>query len=57
MNSNSNTIFVSALITNINNNIQKSVESYIDYGKKMLNLDIFQITFIEKKVFQEYFQE
>lgn len=54
---NSNTIFISALITNINNNIHKNVESYIDYGKKMLNLNISQITFIEKKIFYEYFKE
>ena len=54
---NSNTIFISALITNINKNIHKNVESYTDYGKKMLNLNIFQITFIEKKVFYEYFKE
>jgi hypothetical protein len=51
------TIFVTAFISNINNNVNKGLQAYIDYGKKMLNLNIFQIIFIEKEIFNEYLSE
>jgi hypothetical protein len=53
MDSVNNTIFVSAYITNINN--YRNVSKYIEYGKKMLNINIFQIIFIEKYIFDDFF--
>jgi hypothetical protein len=45
--------FVSAFITNIHKN-DKSIENYIDYANKMINLNMNQFVFIEKHVFKEY---
>lgn len=45
------TIFVSAYVTSINNN--RKISEYIDYGKKMLDIDICQVVFIEKHIFDE----
>lgn len=51
MNLENNTIFVSAYITSINNN--RNISEYIEYGKKMLDVDINQVIFIEKDIFDE----
>ena len=47
-----NSIFVSAYITSINNN--RNISEYIEYGKKMLDVDINQVIFIEKDIFDEH---
>jgi len=52
MNLENNTIFVSAYITSINNN--RNISEYIEYGKKMLDVDINQVIFIEKDIFDEH---
>ena len=54
MNIENNTIFVSAYITSINTN--RNISEYIECGKKMLDIDIFQVIFIEKHIFYEYLQ-
>jgi hypothetical protein len=51
-----NVFFVSAFITNVHQN-DKSIENYIDYGKKMVNLNMNQIIFLEKDIFDSYFKE
>ena len=51
-----NVFFVSAFITNVHQN-DKSIENYIDYGKKMVNLNMNQIIFLEKDIFYSYFKE
>ena len=48
--------FVSAFITNIHKN-DKSIENYIDYANKMINLNKKQLIFLEKSVFKEYFKD
>ena len=52
MNLENNSIFVSAYITSINNN--RNISEYIEYGKKMLDVDINQVIFIEKDIFDEH---
>ena len=42
-----NVFFVSAFITNVHQN-DKSINDYIDYGMKMINLNMNQIIFLEK---------
>ena len=49
------TIFVSAYVTSINNN--RKISEYIDYGKKMLDIDICQVVFIEKHIFDEHLKD
>jgi hypothetical protein len=48
-------LLVSAFITDVNNN--KSILSYINYGKQLFttNKSIYKVLFIERKVFNEYF--
>ena len=36
-------------------NGNRSIEKYIEYGKQLMNVDIDQITFIERDVFNTYF--
>jgi len=50
-----NTIFVSAYITSINNN--RNISEYIEYGKKMLDVNINQVIFIEKDIFDEHLKK
>jgi hypothetical protein len=52
MNLENNSIFVSAYITGINN--YRKISEYIEYGRKMLDLDINQVIFIEKDIFDEH---
>ena len=52
MNLENNSIFVSAYITSINN--YRKISEYIEYGKKMLDVDINQVIFIEKDIFDEH---
>lgn len=52
-----NTVFVTAFMTNINKNSKRSIEDYIEYGNKLLNLNISQIIFIEKHIFEKFFSD
>jgi hypothetical protein len=51
-----NVFFVSAFITNIHKN-DKSIDNYISYSKKMINIGMNQLIFLEKHVFKEHFKE
>jgi hypothetical protein len=44
---------VSALLTNINSN--RNIEKYIEYGKKLCNININKVIFIEEHIFNTYF--
>jgi hypothetical protein len=44
---------VSALLTNINSN--RNIEKYIEYGKKLCNININKVIFIEEYIFNTYF--
>ena len=44
---------VSALLTNVNSN--RNIEKYIDYGKKLCNININKVIFIEEHIFDTYF--
>lgn len=48
------TTLVSAFITNINN--YRSIHKYIEYGKKLLNIPIKKIIYMEKHIFDKYFE-
>ena len=48
-----NTTLVTAIITNINNN--RNIETYIEYGRKLLENKIPKIIFIEQKTYDNYF--
>lgn len=37
-----------------NSNEYRSVEKYIEYGKKLINIPINKIIFIEKDIYDEY---
>ena len=47
------TTFVSALLTNING--YRSIEKYVEYGKKLIALPINKVIFIERDVYNEHF--
>ena len=47
------TTFVSALLTNING--YRSIEKYVEYGKKLIALPINKVIFIERDVHAEHF--
>ena len=49
------TTFVSALLTNING--YRSIEKYVEYGKKLIALPINKVIFIERAVHAEHFSE
>jgi hypothetical protein len=44
---------VSALLTNINSN--RNIEKYIDYGRKLCNININKVIFIEEHIYNTYF--
>jgi hypothetical protein len=44
---------VSAFLTNINSN--RNIEKYIEYGKKLCNININKVIFIEEHIFNTYF--
>lgn len=49
-------VVVSAFITNINTRYDRNVATYIDYGKKLIyNIDCYKVIFMERAIFQEYF--
>lgn len=47
------TTIVSAFLTNINE--YRSIEKYVDYGKKLIALPVNKVIFIERAVHAEYF--
>jgi len=49
------TTFVSALLTNVNG--YRSIEKYVEYGKKLIALPINKVIFIERAVHAEHFSE
>jgi hypothetical protein len=44
---------ISALLTNINSN--RNIETYINYGKKLCNININKVIFIEEHIYNTYF--
>ena len=50
-----NLIYVSAFISNVN--INRKLDDYLTYGKKLINLNNPSVIFIEKHIFIEKFQE
>lgn len=50
------TTFVTAFLTNINNN--RTIDAYIEYGNHFLTInEINRIVFIEKSIYDKYFQD
>ena len=49
------TTIVSGLITNINS--YRSIEKYIEYGKKLCKININKIIFIEETIYNKYFKD
>ena len=49
------TTFVSALLTNING--YRSIEKYIEYGKKLIALPINKVIFMERAIHAEHFSD
>lgn len=47
---------VTAFITNINSIDFRDIETYMDYGKKLLSQSIPTVCFLEKKVFDHFFK-
>jgi hypothetical protein len=47
------TTFVSALLTNING--YRSIEKYVEYGKKLIALPINKVIFMERAIHEEHF--
>ena len=51
-----NTTIVSAFLSNVNS--YRDVEKYIEYGKRLLEIDnIYKVIFIEKTIYDNYFLE
>ena len=49
------TTIVTALLTNINNH--RSIDKYIEYGKKLINIPEQKIIYIEKDVYNMYYKD
>ena len=49
------TTIVTAFLTNVNNNKNKNIEKYIEYGKKLIDISVNKIIYIEKDVYDLYF--
>ena len=51
-----NTTIVSAFLSNANS--YRDVEKYIEYGKRLLEIDtIYKVIFLEKTIYDKYFLE
>lgn len=48
---------VTAFMTNINTIDFRDIETYMEYGKKLLNQSIPTVCFLEKKVYEHFFKE
>ena len=51
-----NTTIVTAFVQNINNNKSRSIDEYIAFGKKLLNIPNPKIVFIDHQSWQEFFE-
>ena len=49
-------IIVSAFITNVNNTLSRDLNFYINNGILLLNIPINKIIFIEKEIYEKYFE-
>jgi hypothetical protein len=48
-------IYVSAFISQVNNRADRSLEKYMDYGKKWMSLPYPKILFMERSIISQYF--
>ena len=46
---------VTALLTNINN--YRTIDKYIEYGKKLINISQQKIIYIEKEIYNMYYKD
>ena len=46
---------VTAFLTKINNIGFRNYETYIDYGKKILRVDVPCVCFLERDIYEKYF--
>jgi hypothetical protein len=51
------TTIVTAFLTNINKNINRTFEKYIEYGTKLINIPQQKIIYIEKEVYNKYYKD
>jgi|LauGreDrversion2_3_1035106.scaffolds.fasta_scaffold44432_1 hypothetical protein len=49
------TTIVTAFITDINNIDFRSYDTYIEYGKKLLEIDVPSVCFLERHIYEQYF--
>jgi len=49
--------FVSAFITNINQRTDSEIMKYIENGRKLLDVDIYHVVFIERDIFHFFFRD
>ena len=49
------TTIVTAFITNINENIHRDYDTYLTYGKKMLQMDVPCVCFVESHMYRKHF--
>jgi hypothetical protein len=57
MNSINKLFFVSAFITNINQRTDSEIIKYIENGRKLIDVDIFHIIFMERDIFHFFFRD
>jgi hypothetical protein len=50
-----NITIVSGFLSNINNTEQKTVEKYIEHGKKLIEIRLPKVIFIDKQIYKQYF--
>jgi hypothetical protein len=50
-----NTTIVSGFLSDINKIEYRSLEKYVEYGKKLIQIKLPKVIFIDKKVYQQYF--
>jgi len=53
---NYNTTIVSAFVSNINENKNRNVEKYIEYGKKLLEIPNPKVIFMDGETYESFFQ-
>jgi hypothetical protein len=50
-----NSVFVSAFMTNVNKREDYNIEKYIENGKKLIDIQVKKIIFLEKEIYNKYF--
>jgi hypothetical protein len=50
-----NTTLVSGFLSDINNIKYRNVDKYIEYGKKLIDIRLPKVIFIDKQIYQQYF--